>query len=364
VTFGRIEGDMPESFFKRRLKTLGLPPGSLVYTGDSQVKESIITMIHYDETAYEETTHKTLDECKPYLRGGGVVWINIVGLGDTGLMENVRSLFKIHPLLLEDILNMDQRPTIHEQEGNILVILKMLTMERDEESINSEQVSILFRDRFVITFQERPGDVFENVRERIRKASGRIRTMGNDYLAYALIDAIVDNYFTILERFGDGINALEEEIRERPAVETSHTIGALKRELLRVRRAIWPLREVLHTMARGEFASIKKSTEIFIRDVYDHTIQIIDAVETLRDLGSSLYDSYLSSISFQMNKIMSVLTIIATIFIPLTFIAGVYGMNFQFMPELKFRFAYPLVLGIMAAIGGSMLFLFKRKRWL
>jgi len=355
---------MPESFFKRRLKTIGLPPGSLIYTGEKQIERTEISLFHYDAGSCEELKLESIDACEPYLTKSGVCWVNIDGLSDTALMERVGTLFNIHPLLLEDVVSVDQRPKIEQHGDNLLIMLKMLTFDQSSESVLSEHVSILLGGRYVVTFQERPGDVFDSVRERIRKSMGRIRKMGNDFLAYALVDAIVDNYFVILEKIGDRITTIDEQVRERPTVETSHTIGMLKRELNMIRRFVWPVREILHMLSRGEYARIAKSTEIFIRDVYDHTIQIIDAVENLRDLVAGMFDSYLSSISFRMNKIMSVLTIIATIFIPLTFIAGVYGMNFRFMPELGWKYGYPAVLGAMAGIGATMLFIFKRKKWL
>ena len=355
---------MKDIFFKHRLKTLGLPPGSLVYTGDKVPESVTINLIRYDIKNVEEKTLKNIDECAPYLEAGGVVWINVDGLSDIDLLRKAGELFDIHQLLLEDILNLDQRPKVEEHGKNLLIILKMLDRGLNESTVTGEQVSILLGDRCVITFQEHAGDVFDSIRERIRKGLSRIRKMGNDYLAYALIDAIVDNYYFILDQFNEQVNDLDEEVRERPSMETSHNIGALKRELLKIRRSVWPLREVLHRLASGEYRRIKKSTEIFIRDTYDNTVQIIDAVETLRDLVSGMRDSYLSTISFQMNKVMNVLTIIATIFIPLTFIAGIYGMNFQRMPELGWRFGYPLVLGAMAGIGITMLLFFKRKRWL
>ncbi len=355
---------MKEIFLKHRLKTLGLPPGSLVYTGDKVTEVVTINLIRYDSKNVEERTLKNIDECTPYLEAGGVVWINVNGLSDIDLLKKAGEFFDIHQLLLEDILNLDQRPKVEEYEKNLLIILKMLDRGANDSNVTVEQVNVLLGDRYVITFQEHVGDVFETIRERIKKGLGRIRKMGSDYLAYALIDAVVDNYYVILDQFSEQVNDLDEEVRERPSVETSHNIGALKRELLKVRRLIWPLREVLHRLTRGEYKRIKKSTEIYIRDTYDNTIQIIDAVETLRDLVSGMVDSYLSTISFRMNKVMNVLTIIATIFIPLTFIAGIYGMNFKHMPELGWRFGYPLILGIMACLGISMLMLFKRKKWL
>lgn len=355
---------MPENFFKKRLKTIGLLPGSLIYTGEKQAEKPGISLIRYDEASFDEVRLESVDECRSFLQKGGVSWINIDGLNDSALIERVGELFDIHPLLLEDALSVDQRPKIEQQGSNLLMTLKMLTYDHSQNSVIGEHVSIILGGRYVVTFQERQGDVFESVRERIRKKLGRIRRMKNDFLAYALIDAVVDNYFITLDGISESAGDVEEEIREQPSAETSHSLGRLKRELLLVRKSIWPLREILHALSRGEYAPIEKSTEVFIRDVYDHTVLIIDSIETLRDIVSGMLDTYLSTISFQMNKTMSVLTIIATIFIPLTFIAGIYGMNFTHMPELEWRIGYPLVLGSMTAIAVFMLLLFKRKKWL
>jgi magnesium transporter len=355
---------MSEVFFKRRLKTIGLPPGSLVYAGKTTTEKITIQLVRYDDKDFEEKALEEIEECVPYLDKGGVVWIHINGLHDIDLIRKTGELFDIHQLLLEDILNLDQRPKVEEYGDNLLLILKSLHFKDESSEVEIEQISILIGDRYVISFQEQEGDVFNSLRDRIRSDLGRIRKSGNDYLAYALTDAIVDNYFLILEQLSEEINQLEDEVRERPTRETTHRIASIKRRLLKVRRAVWPLREVLHTLGRGENRRISKSLEMYIRDTYDNAIQIIDAIETLRDLVSSLHDSYLSSISFQMNKVMNILTIIATIFIPLTFIAGIYGMNFKYMPELAWKLGYPIILSAMAVLGGGMFFLFKRKKWI
>jgi magnesium transporter len=246
----------------------------------------------------------------------------------------------------------------------IFVVLKMLRHDMETEEVKTEQVSLILGPRFVISFQEAEGDVFDPIRDRIRKAKGRIRRMGADYLAYALIDAVVDNYFLILERFAERIEAMEAELVSNPAPETLQKIHTLKRELIFLRRSVWPLREAISGLQRAESRLIADSTEIYLRDVHDHTIQVIDTVESLRDMVSGMLDTYLSSVSNRMNEVMKVLTIIATIFIPITFIAGIYGMNFAFMPELGWRGAYFVVLGIMTAVSLAMIFYFKRKHWL
>jgi magnesium transporter len=246
----------------------------------------------------------------------------------------------------------------------MFVVLKMLRHDVKKDEVQAEQVSMILGPHFVISFQEVEGDVFNLIRDRIRQAKGRIRKMGADYLAYALIDAVVDNYFLILEKFGERMEGMEDELVTNPAPETLQEIHTLKRELIFLRRSVWPLRETISGLQRTESSLIAESTEVYLRDVYDHTIQVIDTVESLRDMVSGMLDTYLSSISNRMNEVMKVLTIIATIFIPITFIAGIYGMNFAVMPELGWRWAYFVVLGVMAAVSLVMVIYFRRKRWL
>jgi len=349
---------------KKRLKTLGQPPGTLIFTGEKKTEEITITIIDYDENQYQEKKVKTVEECFPFKETPTVTWININGLHEPYIIEQVGEYFNIHPLILEDILNITQRPKLDDLGDYIYIILKMLSYDEGKRRIDIEQVSFLLGSNFVISFQEKEGDVFNPIRERIRTGKGRVRKMGADYLAYALIDAVVDNYFIILEQLGEEVELLEEELLTNPAPETSVKIHAMKRELIFLRRSIWPLRELIYVLERGESKIIKKATLLFLRDVYDHTVQVIDSVEAFRDIVSGMLDTYLSSLSNRMNEVMKVLTLIATIFIPLTFIAGIYGMNFQFMPELAWRWAYPIVWIVMCTIGISMLFLFKKRKWL
>jgi len=349
---------------KRRLKSLGQPPGTLIFTGEKKTEEITISIIDYDENQYQEKKVKTVEECFPFKETPTVTWININGLHEPYIIEQVGEYFNIHPLILEDILNITQRPKLDDLGDYIYIILKMLSYDEGKRRIDIEQVSFLLGSNFVISFQEKEGDVFNPIRERIRTGKGRVRKMGADYLAYALIDAVVDNYFIILEQLGEEVELLEEELLTNPAPETSVKIHAMKRELIFLRRSIWPLRELIYVLERGESKIIKKATLLFLRDVYDHTVQVIDSVEAFRDIVSGMLDTYLSSLSNRMNEVMKVLTLIATIFIPLTFIAGIYGMNFQFMPELAWRWAYPIVWIVMCTIGISMLFLFKKRKWL
>jgi magnesium transporter len=354
---------MPKPITKRSEKR-GLPPGTLVHVGEKKIEEARIKIIDYDEAQLEEKEAKTVEECFPFKDKPTVTWINIDGLHDVGIIEKLGEYFGLHPLLQEDILNTDQRPKMEDSEDYLFIVLKMLYHDEAADEITAEQVSLILGSNFVISFQEREGDVFNFVRERIRTKKGRIRKEGADYLAYALIDAIVDNYFIILEKIGEKIEEIEEELVTNPMPETLQTIHSLKRGMIFLRKSVWPLREVISTLERAESPLIQEATGIYLRDVYDHTIQVIDTIETFRDMISGMLDIYLSSISNKMNEVMKVLTIIATIFIPLTFIAGIYGMNFQYMPELGWRWGYPAVWFVMGSILVTMVVYFKRKRWM
>jgi magnesium transporter len=349
---------------RRRSKKSGLPPGTLVYLGERKVERVRISYIDYNEQSYQEKQVSKIEECFPLKATPTVSWINIDGLHEVEILEKLGGQFELHPLMLEDILNTDQRPKHEDFEKHIFIVIKMLSFDEQAQSLDSEQVSLVLGKNFVISFQERIGDVFEPIRERIRNGKGRIRKMGPDYLMYSLLDAIVDNYFAILEKLGDKIEAVEEDLVGDPAERTLQQIHFLKKEMIFLRRSVWPLREVISGLERNESPLIKDTTDAYLRDIYDHTVQVIDTVETFRDMVSGMLDTYLSSLSNRMNSIMKVLTIIATIFIPLTFVAGLYGMNFKDMPELKWRWGYPMVLLVMALIAGAMLVYFKRKKWL
>jgi magnesium transporter len=354
---------MPK-LFRKRAKEVGLPPGTLVHIGDRKVEKTKITLIDYDEAQLQEKELETVDECFPFKDKPTVTWINIDGIHQVEIIEKIGKHFNIHPLILEDILHTGQRPKMEDFEDYIFVVVKMIYYDEKDNEIKAEQLSLLIGPNFVISFQEKEGDVFDPVRDRIRKSKGRIRKMKADYLAYAVIDTIVDHYFVVLEKLGEKIEDMEEELVTNPTPETLQTIHTLKRELIFLRKSVWPLREVVNNMERGESSLIDESTGIYLRDVYDHTIQVIDTIETFRDMVSGMLDIYLSSISNKMNEVMKVLTIIATVFIPLTFIAGLYGMNFKYIPELEWHWGYPVLLFVMAGIGFLMLVYFRRKRWL
>jgi len=349
---------------KKRSRKAGLPPGTLVHIGERKAEFVRITVIDYNEQNFQEKEVSAVEECLPFKATPTVTWINIDGLHKIELIEKLGKEFDLHPLILEDILNTGQRPKFEDLGNNVFIVLKMLSYSDEKQTIQSEQVSLVVGPNFVISFQESVGDVFEQIRDRIRNSKGRIRKTGSDYLTYVLLDAIVDNYFLILEKFGEKIEYMGEELVAEPTEKTLQQIHSLKREMIFLRKSVWPLRELISSLERSESSLIKESTGIYLRDVYDHTIQVIDTVETFRDMVSGMLDIYLSSISNKMNAVMKVLTIIATIFIPLTFIAGIYGMNFKYMPELEWRWAYPVIWLIIAVIAICMLIYFRRKKWL
>jgi magnesium transporter len=354
---------MPK-FIKKRSKKAGLPPGTLVHIGERKTEKIKITIMDYDETQFQVRETETLEECYPFKDRPTIIWINIDGIHEIETLEKLGDCFALHPLTLEDILNTDQRPKIEDYGEYIFIVLKMLYPDDETGEILAEQVSLVLGKNFVISFQEKEGDIFNSVRERIRSGKGRVRKMGADYLVYSLLDSIVDNYFIILEKLGERIEFLEEKLIINPVPETINLIHKLKREMIFLRRSVWPLREVIGSIERGESSLIKGSTNIYLRDVYDHTIQVIDTIETFRDILSGMLDIYLSSVSNRLNAVMKVLTIIATIFMPLTFIAGIYGMNFKYMPELEWRLGYPVILLAMVSIGVLMLVSFRKKKWL
>ena len=349
---------------KKRSKKVGLPPGAIVHIGNKRDEKTKITIVDYNEEQFQEKEAKTVKECFPYKNKPTVTWINIDGVHEVKIIEELGKNYNFHPLILEDIVDTDQRPKIKDFVNYIFIILKMLYYDKNDNEMKVEQVSLILGKNYVISFQKREGDVFNSIRESIRNNIGRIRKAGADYLIYALIDAIVDNYFIIIEKLGEKIENLEDKVISRPQPANLRVIHKLRRDLIFLRKSVWPLREVISILQRGESSLILKSTNVYLRDIYDHTIQVMDTVETLRDIISGLLDIYLSCVSNRMNEIMKVLTIIATIFIPLTFIASVYGMNFQYMPELKWFWGYPAVLLGMSIIGIVMVIYFKRKKWM
>jgi magnesium transporter len=357
------------SLLKRSSKKAGLPPGASVHVGSQLVENTSLTIIDYDERNFKRTTPADLAECFACRKTVATTWINIDGLHEAEIINRLGTEFGLHPLTIEDILNTTQRPKIDVYDDYVYLVVRMHSYDAEQQAIMTEQVSIILGASFVLTFQERPGDIFDAVRERIRTGRGKIRKMGNDYLAYSLLDSVVDSYFAVLERVGEEFELLEENLMDNPAAGILQRIHFLKREMILMRKAIWPLREVIGALQREDIALISEALHVYLRDLYDHTIQVIDTVETFRDMLSGMVEIYLSSVSNRMNEVMKVLTIFAVIFIPLTLIAGIYGMNFNpdrsplNMPELNWYFGYPFALGLMAAVGLLLTVIFKRKGW-
>jgi len=349
---------------KKKSQKAGLPPGTLVHIGDRKVERATISVIRYNPHECRESKPKGFEEGAHELQEGTVTWLDVTGVHDLDIVHSLGKTFGLHPLLMEDVVNTDQRPKMEDYGDYLFFTLKMLSFGSTETEISAEQVSIVLGKNYVLTFQERERDLFDPLRERIRTGKGRIRGLGSDYLAYALIDAIVDSYFVIIEKLGEGLEDLADEVVAGRGARTLATIHVLKRELIYIRKAVWPLREAISGLYRGGTPLITETSGHYLRDLYDHTIQIIDAIESYRDLLSGMLDIYLSSASNRLNQVMKVLTMIATVFIPLTFIAGVYGMNFKYMPELEWRWGYPLIWLVMLGLAVIMLILFRRKRWL
>lgn len=348
---------------QRRGKKSGLPPGTAVFVGERKQRDVQISLMCYDALGFEEIAQAALDDCRAARDNGRICWININGIHEVDTLKQIAALFGLHPLTTEDIANTHQRPKAEEFEGYVFFTLKMLGYDEASHAIVNENVSLILGDRYVVSFQEREGDVLDPLRQRLRTSRGRIRSEGADYLAYAIMDSIVDNYFVTLEKFADHIEELDEAILTAPDRRHMHELHRLKREVVFLRKAVWPLREKLSTIERLQSRHISDPVRPFLRDLYDHSIQIIDMVESYRDIIGSMHDTFLSSISNRMNEVMKVLTMIGTIFIPLTFIAGIYGMNFHHMPELEWAWGYFIVLGVMAAIALVMLGVFRKRKW-
>ncbi len=336
----------------------GLPPGTIVYTGPPRSTPVTIDCISYSPKSYSRRRVEP-DACAPR---SGVTWITVNGIHDTSVIERVGEHYGLHPLLLEDVVHTEQRPKLEEFEDKIFVVLRVLSYEQGK--LTTQQLSLVLGKQFVLVFQEEENELFKPLQERIENEKSRFRTMGPDYLLYTILDTVIDHYFICLEDIGETVERLNEELLHHPTSENVKEIQHLKHIAIALRRSVWPLREVISGLERQDTSLISKGTLLYLRDLYDHTIQVIDSIETLRDNLSGMLDLYLSSVSNRMNEIMQVLTIISTIFIPITFITGLYGMNFHYMPELSWRYGYFGTLGVMALIALLMLAYFKKKKWL
>ncbi len=348
------------------LESMGLPPGTAVFVGEKKAESVKITVYNYDQEHTERRVVQSIEDCLQLKDEPSISWINVDGLHDVALLERLGLHYGLHPLTIEDIVNTEQRPKVDFFDNYIFIILKMYMFNVNTYEISIEQVSIILGENFVITFQEREedGDVFDAIRTRLQTNKGRIKKGGADYLAYSLVDAIVDGYFKVLDRIGEEIEELEEQLFASPDVVVLEDLHDLRQELIVFRKSVWPLRNIINELDRQETELIKESTTIYVRDLYDHVVQVIESVETFREMLSGCLEVYLSTLSNKTNEIMKFLTIIGTIFIPLTFIAGVYGMNFKFMPELDWRWGYFLCWGFMLAIGGALLVYFRKKKWI
>ncbi|SDS34593.1 magnesium transporter [Halopseudomonas litoralis] len=354
---------MARKLVVKRGTKVGAPPGTLVHIGKHKPDNAAIHLIDY---APDELRESVIEDLASYRRNGDeerIAWLNVAGVSDASVVSGMGAIFDLHPLVMEDILNTDQRPKVEEYQGYLYIVLRMLQFDQGRQQIHSEQVSLVLGPDFVLSFQERPGDVFEGVRERLR-AGRRIRFMRTDYLTYALLDAVVDHYFEMLEFLGEQVEALEDQVIDAPGPDTLARIHHYRREMLLLRKSIWPLREVLSRLSRDDSQLISEETRLYLRDVHDHAIHVIDNIDTIRELLVSMLDLYLSSVSKRTNEIMKVLTIFASLFMPLTFIAGIYGMNFDVMPELRWRWGYPAVMAVMLGIIVGLLAFFRRRRWI
>ena len=343
----------------------GMSPGSLVHVGEKKLEEARLRLIDYDDGQLTERELASVDECQTLKDLPTVTWVNVDGLHDTEVIQQVGTLFDIHPLVLEDILNTGQRPKLEDFGDYLFLVAKMLSWDEAKQEVRHEQLSLLIGPHWVISFQERVGDVFEPLRKRIREHRGRVRRMGPTYLAFSMMDAVVDNYFTIIERIGEELEPLEEQVLKDPDTASVQLLHKWKREALILRRAVAPLREVASALARDEHPLVPSDLAPFLRDLHDHTLQVADTVDGIREMISSLLDLHLTMVSNRMNEVMKVLTVIATIFIPLTFVAGIYGMNFEHMPELGWSWAYPVGFWtVIALVAAGLLWFFRKKRWL
>ena len=352
------------NLFKRYSQKVGLPPGTLVHIGEERTEPVRITIIDYDETRLQEEVVQTVKACVPFIDTKTVTWIHIEGIHDTQIVEEIGENFGVNFLVLEDLMSPTHLPKIEVYEDYVFILLKSLDYDTEASSVSREQISLIIGSNFVLSLQENYSEIFTSIQNRLRNAQGRIRRMQSDYLAYALIDVIVDNYFIVLDEIGERIESVEEEAITNPTPEVLTKINILRKELLLLRRPILPLRDVIDEILHDEIPLLKENTHLYFRDVYDHLIQVIQLLEMLRTAVSELFDTYTSAVSHRMNEVMKVLTIVATFFIPLTFIAGIYGMNFKFMPELEMHWGYPAVLLVMAAIGIVMFIYFKLRKWL
>ena len=351
------------SFLKKRIKKYGLPPGTLIHTGTVTEGKIRITLIEYDQEALKIKDKVSLEECLDSMNSPSRTWVNISGIHDIQMVEKIGRKLGLHPLLLEDVLNSSQRSKIDDYKDNLYIVLRKLNLLDIESNIEDQQISIVLGNNFLVTFLETDSDFFNPIIERLKTKNSRMRSRGVDYLAYAIVDCVVDHYFLTLETVDDWVEKLEDSIVDHPTNRTLKQIQHIKRQLSYLRKAIWPTREVVSKFIRTESTLVKESTKIYLQDVYDHVVQAIDTVEGVRDISASMLEIYISNINLKMNEVIKLLTLVATVFFPLTFITSLYGMNFKHMPELEWEWGYPFALLLMAIASLFMWFYFKRKKW-
>jgi magnesium transporter len=352
---------------ERILKTIsrkaGMPPGSLIHIGEPSAGEVKVRAIRYSETDLEEFTGLDKDSLQQLKEKEGILWLQVDGVHQPEKISAIGEIFSLHDLTLEDILNTGQRSKMEEFDNYLFLVGKILSYDEASAIVSEKHFCLVLMQHMVLSFHEAGANIFSTVENRILKASGKIRKKNADYLAYALLDTMVDNYFLVIEKIGAHIEEIEDEILEKPDHSSLERLHLLKRELTLLRKTVWPVREVINSLIRSDVYFVQEDSLKYFMDIYDHTMQIIETIEAFRDVTSSLYDMYLSMLSHRMNQVMKVLTVIATIFIPLTFIVGVYGMNFHYMPELSWRWGYFATLAIMAVLGIGMALYFKTKDW-
>ncbi|MCU0365151.1 MAG: magnesium/cobalt transporter CorA [Ignavibacteriaceae bacterium] len=342
---------------------IGLPPGSIIHVGEQKIENVKITLIEYDEKKFESCEIHSVQEIDPYTDTPQVTWVNVCGLHDTELIKQIGEKFSIHPLVLEDILNTETRPKIEVTDKYVFIAMKMLSYNTTTNEIETEQVSFILGDTFVFSFLEKSDSIFNPIKDRITNNYGRVRKQPSDYLFYALMDVVVDQYFLLLEQIEHNIETLDDEVITSADRSQIEKIYNLKNKLLLTRRSLWPLREIFSRLIREETPLINKKIMPYLRDLLDHTIQVTETIELQREITTGIMETHLSMMSFKMNEVMKVLTVIATIFIPLTFIVGIYGMNFPNMPEMKWPWAYFALWGVMIGLSVLMLYFFKKKKW-
>lgn len=350
--------------FKKKLRPVGLPPGSLLYTNGEKTGKIRLSIIEYTEDKFIEKEDASIDECQEYMATPAMTWIQVYGASDSATIASLGKHFQLHPLVLEDIATTGQRTKMDVYKDQVFVIMRLLQYDESTQTLKDEQVSLVFGPNYLISFLESRHDIFQPIKERLREGSQRIRSQGSDYLAYAFLDTVVDTYFIVLEKVDVFLDNLEEELIRLPKPNTLQKIQHAKRDMIILRKAIWPMRDVVNRFLRLESPLIGSTSQLYLHDVYDHVVQIIDIIEGFRDVVSGMVDIYLSNINIRTNDIMKVLTIVSTIFVPLTFISSLYGMNFEHMPELHTRWGYPVVLIIMISVAIGMLIFFRRKKWI